>query len=56
MLQKADYLSPRPDLPPDEKMLKILPRVNKLTELGIETDDILEHQAKVDPIYDQYFK
>ena len=56
VLQSADYLSPRLDLPPDEKLLKILPRVSKLKELGIESDDILEYQAKVDPIYEQYFK
>jgi ABC-type Fe3+ transport system substrate-binding protein len=56
VLQAADYLSPRPDLPPDEKMLKILPRVNKLKELAIDTDDILEYQSKVDPIYEEYFK
>jgi iron(III) transport system substrate-binding protein len=56
VLQAADYLSPRPDLPPDEKMMKVLPRVAKLKEMPVETDDILEYQAKVDPIYEQYFK
>ena len=56
VLQRADYLSPRPDLPPDEKLLKILPRVSKLKELPVETDDVLAYQEKVEPIYEQYFK